>query len=213
MRFCSHPSYEARHSQKRRRYPDLRQMLRQWKRAEASRSDAAHCGPDERSDIRERSRSSSAAPGFRFAHPGYKIKGSRTPTDAVRNRLPCGKRAPCRARSPVGVPRRLCPRDSRIPKVQPGPGFAEQAPVDGGGIPPAFAPVPASTSHAGHNAGRHDVRAAREQMGTNPLPAGTAPAPASRSHRLTSLHEEREAGFYSLSPILSSIVATHVTMH
>ena len=32
---------------------------------------------------------------------------------------PCGKRAPCRARSPVGVPRRLCPRDSRIPKCNP----------------------------------------------------------------------------------------------
>ena len=46
-------------------------------------------------------------------------KGSRTPTGAVRNRLPCGKRAPCRARSPVGVPRRLCPWDSRIPWCNP----------------------------------------------------------------------------------------------
>jgi hypothetical protein len=33
--------------------------------------------------------------------------------------LPCGKRAPCRARSPVGVPRRLFPWDSRIPRCNP----------------------------------------------------------------------------------------------
>ena len=63
------------------------------------------------------------------------------------------------------------------PKVQPGPGFAEQAPVDGGGIPPAFAPVPASTSHAGHNAGRHDVRAARVQRGRTLCPQAPQPAP------------------------------------
>ena len=38
------------------------------------------------------------------------------------------RRAPCRARSPSGVPPRLCPRDSRIPRCNFGPGFAGQAP-------------------------------------------------------------------------------------
>src|SRR5579863_3113996 len=38
------------------------------------------------------------------------------------------RRAPCRARSPSGVPPRLCPWDSRIPRCDFGPGFAERAP-------------------------------------------------------------------------------------
>jgi len=40
----------------------------------------------------------------------------------------CAAGAPCRARSPSGVPPRLCPWDSRIPRCDPGPGFAERAP-------------------------------------------------------------------------------------
>src|SRR6185437_2123231 len=38
------------------------------------------------------------------------------------------QRAPCRARSPVGVPRRFCPWDSRIPRCGVGPGFAALVP-------------------------------------------------------------------------------------
>jgi len=54
-----------------------------------------------------------------------------------------------------------CLRDSRIPKAQLRTrlrGAQRQAPIGGGVLPPAPAPVAASTSHAGHGAGRHDVR-------------------------------------------------------
>src|SRR6185312_9654266 len=44
----------------------------------------------------------------------------------------------------------------------------------GGGLPPAPAPVSASTSHAGHSAGGLDVRYRPSATGTNPLLAGTA---------------------------------------
>jgi hypothetical protein len=45
---------------------------------------ASPCSPDEQSDIRERSRGFDAAPGFRFAHPGYEEEneGSGTPANA-----------------------------------------------------------------------------------------------------------------------------------
>ena len=101
------------------------------------------------------------------------IKGKQNADRRGSTCLPCGKRAPCRARSPVGVPRRFCPWDSRIPRCGLGPGFAALAP-DGGGLPPAPTPVTASTSHAGHSAGGHDVRYRPSATGTNPLLAGTA---------------------------------------
>src|SRR6185437_3966401 len=44
----------------------------------------------------------------------------------------------------------------------------------GGGLPPAPTPVTASTSHAGHSAGGHDVRYRPSATGTNPSRAGTA---------------------------------------
>ena len=46
--------------------------------------------------------------------------------------------------------------------------------LSGGGLPPAPTPVSASTSHAGHSAGGHDVRYRPSATGTNPLRAGTA---------------------------------------
>ena len=46
--------------------------------------------------------------------------------------------------------------------------------LSGGGLPPAPTPVTASTSHAGHSAGGHDVRYRPSATGTNPLRAGTA---------------------------------------
>jgi hypothetical protein len=47
-----------------------------------------------------------------------------------------------------------------------------------GRYPPSPVPVQGCTSHPGHNAGRHDAQAAREQA-ANP-PAGTALAPMTR---------------------------------
>jgi hypothetical protein len=56
------------------------------------------------------------------------IKGKQNADRRGFTCLPCGKRAPCRARSPVGVPRRFCPWDSRIPRCGVGPGFAALVP-------------------------------------------------------------------------------------
>jgi hypothetical protein len=70
-----------------------------------SNSPASRRSPDERSDIRVRSTNFYAAPGFRFAHPGYETffsahfrqrkKGNGTPADAHCNARPhtaCGAR-------------------------------------------------------------------------------------------------------------------------
>ena len=111
--------------------------------------------------------------------------------------LPCGKRAPCRARSPVGVPRRFCPWDSRIPRCGVGPGFAELAPRWRGspaGANPGYSetprtPVIVPADMMSDTAG--------VQWGRTLCARAPHPAPASRSHRLTSLHEEREAGAFS----------------
>ena len=54
-------------------------------------------------------------------------KEDGTPTDAVeRLHLPV-QRAPCRARSPIGVPPRFLPKGLFIPKAHPGPGFVHNA--------------------------------------------------------------------------------------
>jgi hypothetical protein len=82
------------------------------------------------------------------------------------------RRAPCRVRSPSGVPPRLCPWDSRIPRCRSRTMFRGASAQDGGGFPPAPAPVTASTSHAGRNAGRLMSETAR----------GTA-CKAARGHR------------------------------
>ncbi len=84
------------------------------------------------------------------------------------------RHAPCRARSLVGVPPRLSPQGI-IPsqRLSFRPGFLGRG--LNGRYPPSPVPVQGSTSHPGHNAGRHDAQAAREQT-ANP-PAGTAPAP------------------------------------
>ena len=68
-----------------------------------------------------------------------------------------------RARTPSGVPLRLLSKGLTHPKDSaPDQASRSAAPVSGGVLPPAPAPVAASTSRAGHGAGRHDVRAARE---------------------------------------------------
>ena len=79
--------------------------------------------------------------------------------------------APCKARSPIGVPPRLSPKGVIVPKAQlqarlPGT-WPERA-------LPAFAcPSPASTSRPGHNAGR--LMPKPPGSGSDePPPAGTA---------------------------------------
>jgi hypothetical protein len=88
----------------------------------------------------------------------------------------CGARS-FGARTLVGVPPRLSP-EGVIPsqRLSFRPGFLGRG--LNGRYPPSPVPVQGCTSHPGHNAGRHDAQAAREQA-ANP-PAGTALAPMTR---------------------------------
>src|ERR1700721_3079863 len=90
--------------------------------------------------------------------------------------LRCGAR-PFGARTLDGVPPRLSPKGI-IPsqRLSFRPGFLGRG--LNGRYPPSPVPVQGSTSRPGHNAGRHDAQAAREQT-ANP-PAGTALAPMTR---------------------------------
>jgi hypothetical protein len=102
-------------------------------------------------------------------------KGSGTPADADQHPPHLAmRRAPCKARSPFGVPPRLSPKGI-IPSQRLGfrPGFLGRG--LNGRYPSSPVPVQGSTSHPGRNAGRHDAQAARERT-ANP-PASTAPAP------------------------------------
>src|SRR5580704_4734704 len=81
--------------------------------------------------------------------------------------------APCKARSPIGVPPRLSPKGVIVPKAQlqarlPGT-WSERA------LPAIACPSPASTSRPGHNAGR-----------LMPKPPGSGPYPSARGHRTRS---------------------------
>ena len=72
------------------------------------------------------------------------------------------------------------------------------APIRGGVLPPAPAPVAASTSHAGHNAGRHDVRnrpgtACNSVRGRRPRPmARHASGPPPSRARTITYHNQRQ---------------------
>src|SRR5271156_1233068 len=90
--------------------------------------------------------------------------------------LRCGAR-PFGARTLDGVPPRLSPKGI-IPsqRLSFRPGFLGLGLH--GRYPPSPVPVQGCTSHPGHNAGRHDAQAAREQPAKPP--AGTALAPMTR---------------------------------
>jgi hypothetical protein len=96
-------------------------------------------------------------------------KGSGTPADA--DQYPphlAMRRAPCKARSPFGVPPRLSPKGI-IPsqRLSFRPGFLGRG--LNGRYPPSPVPVQGCTSHPGRNAGRHDAQAARERgVSTHP---------------------------------------------
>ncbi len=108
------------------------------------------------------------------------IKGGGTPVDAdpypphLTVRL-----APCKARSPAGVPPRFSPKDFRPqgsasghvscnlagafgPQSPPQPGGGDLAPLRGC-YPRRPVPVQRCTSRAGRSAGRHDAQAARKR--------------------------------------------------
>ena len=102
-------------------------------------------------------------------------EGSGTPANAGYHRriLRCGAR-PFGARTLDGVPPRLSARgEYSSPRLSFRPGFLGRG--LNGRYPPSPVPVQGCTSRPGHNAGRHDAQAAREQA-ANP-PAGTALAP------------------------------------
>jgi hypothetical protein len=136
----------------------------------------------ERSEIRERHRRLHRRPGLRCAPSGLRRK--RKMKEAERRQTQgttaascgCGARS-FGARTLDGVPPRLSP-EGIIPsqRLSFRPGFLGRGLH--GRYPPSPVPVQGSTSHPGHNAGRHDAQAAREQA-ANP-PAGTALAPMTR---------------------------------
>ena len=119
-----------------------------------------------------------------------KKKESGTPKDADPYPPHLAVRlAPCKARSPIGVPPRLSPKGVIVPKAQlqarlPGT-WSERA-------LPAFAcPSPASTSRPGHNAGR--LMPKPPGSGSDePPPAGTASRPDQPGSPADVLHGERD---------------------
>src|SRR5208283_4405983 len=108
-------------------------------------------------------------------------KGSGTPTDACLHlRIIRMRRALIGARSPVGVPPRLCAEGALVPPVLLQarlPGTKPQLHSLSGRYPPLPVPVQGSTSRAGHSTGRLMPKAARERIASPP--AGTAHAPCS----------------------------------
>jgi hypothetical protein len=98
------------------------------------------------------------------------------------------RRAPCKARTPVGVPPRLLPGRLSSPRLSLRPCFL------GPGLwtyslserySPLPVPVQRCTSRAGHSAGRMMPKPPGS-AGDEPPPAGTAPRSARRCHRLAS---------------------------
>jgi hypothetical protein len=136
--------------------------------------------PDKRSDIRERWCGFAAVSRVSLRSPGLRTKmkdAERRQTQGNHRRiLRCGAR-PFGARTLAGVPPRLSPKGI-IPsqRLSFRPGFLGRGLH--GRYPPSPVPVQGSTSHPGHNAGRHDAQAAREQPAKPP--AGTALAPMTR---------------------------------
>ena len=134
----------------------------------------------------------SVAPGLRFAPSGLRRnmkEAERRQTQGNHRRiLRCGARS-FGARTLDGVPPRLSP-----PGIIPSQRLSFRPGFLGRGLhgcyPPSPVPVQGSTSHPGHNAGRHDAQAARERT-ANP-PAGTALAPMTRCASAPCPSPERE---------------------
>jgi hypothetical protein len=150
---------------------------------------AKFCSPDGAQRNPGRPFRWSIAPGLRFAPSGLRRKmkePERRQTQGHDRRiLRCGAR-PFGARTLDGVPPRLSPQGI-IPSQSFRPGFLGRG--LNGRYPPSPVPVQGSTSHPGHNAGRHDAQAARKQA-ANP-PAGTALAPMTRCASVSCPSPER----------------------
>jgi hypothetical protein len=116
------------------------------------------------------------------ANKGKRNAGRRVVHEPMRKRRTgrATKKAACaapplRARSPAGVPPRLCPRGVVVPWCDPGQVSWESPSRGGGHSADGRTHIQRRTSHAGHNAGGHDARTAREQGAS--LPAGSASRP------------------------------------
>jgi hypothetical protein len=123
-------------------------------------------------------------------------QGSGTPTDAYPTSAPCGvRRARSAARSPLGVPPRLCAIGTIHPKAQPGPGFVTHQLTRRVPRQPVWH-FQRCTSRAGHSAGRLMPRPPGSGSDEPPR-AGTASRPAMRGHRITSLYASEIDGHFS----------------
>jgi hypothetical protein len=171
------------------------------------------CSPDERSDIRVRSSGFTAAPGFRFAHPGYETLYDTLPANKERKEAerrqtrsprPVRKRRtgraaekaacaalPLRARSPAGVPpRHLRQRPNATAQLQFTHFLGRNA--LGAGVTLS---LPSQYSgrcspQAGRRAGRAFLTRSRPGAGLTTPPAGTALAPVRRRHPAASFSGE-----------------------
>jgi hypothetical protein len=116
-----------------------------------------------------------------------KKKGSGTPNNAGPYQPHLSmRRALCKARSPFGVPPRLCANGTIHPKAQPGPGFVTHQLTRRVPRQPVWH-FQRCTSRAGHSAGRLMPRPPGSGSDEPPR-AGTASRSAMRGHRITSLY-------------------------
>ena len=105
------------------------------------------------------------------------------------------RRAQSAARSPLGVPPRLCANGTIHPKAQPGPGFVTHQLTRRVPRQPVWH-FQRCTSRAGHSAGRLMPRPPGSGS-DEPPPAGTASRSAMRSDRITSLYASEIDGHFS----------------
>jgi hypothetical protein len=98
-----------------------------------------------------------ATKSFRLASGNKRMRNAGTAQFTNLRVLRRGAHPAGRARLPA-FHRGSCPRDSRIPRAQLRTMFRGTSAKLGGVFPPAPAPVAASTSRAGHAAGRRDVQ-------------------------------------------------------
>ena len=134
-------------------------------------------------------------PGFASLNPGYEEK-----KEAERRQTLSATACLAASAHPAGRARLSAfhggsrPRDLRIPRTSFGPGFAERSACRWRGYPAGVRPGCSEHLACRSLCRQVDVRNRPSAKATKPCPRAPQLAPASRSHRLTSLHEEREDG-------------------